>query len=514
MSPARSPHESHCLSGFLKRFSRILYPEESISLQEDNTGRVDDAHSEWTTADDEESDEKPDAGEVDDARSDWSTTEDEESDEDSNDGSVNRDESDLVQVGYADRPCDTDDKATVTSTPKTNGHSKSRNNLNDLGWPTNVRIDPWMAAVWQNATKSPLCGLPDHILLNIMRRLDLTAICQLRRASREFLRLFSSHEFEKWWYKGIDYEFLWASPVPAPGSVDALKFGATSAYCAPCFANRNPSGWKRSKARCELYCSRCKQLHTASLFSAAERNKAPVERICIGREGYIRLCEHKTFNWDDFVRVSSEASKSPRDGGDLRNLRLCKHASHQPGLPPVEYNADLFDQWVYLEKTVHMSFPHWRKNKHATRGRVIPRKGHDTLTPWVASTLTFASACITKAEKYSNLCFTPKHQKPQVGWQPALVALGPENAVWCLDSEFRRCGKHKKCLKLFLTRSFSATDNRGRAMTPSSPQWYLALDPASHHLTEDDEFKEVTWCEDQACRNYYKFRVEPDGPWA
>ncbi|KAK1841796.1 hypothetical protein CCHR01_15583 [Colletotrichum chrysophilum] len=351
---------AHCLKGFLQRLFQFSDPEntvsfeESISLQENNPSEIDDARCDWTTTDEESG---------------------EGSDEESDEESV---------VGYADRPRDTDDRATMTSTSNTNGRTKSRNNLNALGWPKNARIDPWMAAVWQNAVRSPLCGLPDPILLNIMQRLDLTAICQLRRASREFLRLFSYHEFKKWRYKGSDYKFLWASPVQAPGSVDALKFGA----------------------------------------------------------------------------------------------------------------------------------PNWQKTKRATHGCGIPRKGHGAWTPWVASTLIFVSAYITKAEAYSNLFFTPKHQKRRTGWETALVALvnGHENYKWAknaksyLQSEFRRCGKHKKCLILELTRSFSTTDDRGRPLTPSSPGWYLALDPASHNLTEDDEFKEVTWCEDQACRNYYKLR--------
>ncbi|KAH9237830.1 hypothetical protein K456DRAFT_1721449 [Colletotrichum gloeosporioides 23] len=505
---------AHCLKGFLQRLFQFSDPEntvsfeESISLQENNPSEIDDARCDWTTTDEE-------SGEG----------SDEESDEESDDRSVNSDEGDAVQVGYADRPRDTDDRATMTSTSNTNGRTKSRNNLNALGWPKNARIDPWMAAVWQNAVRSPLCGLPDPILLNIMQRLDLTAICQLRRASRDFLRLFSYHEFKKWRYKGSDYKFLWASPVQAPGTVDALKFGAPSAFCEPCYANRNLYDWKLSKARCQLSCSGCKQKHTASLFSAAERNKAALERICIGREGYIRLCEHKTFNWDDFVRASSEASKFPRDGGFLR---FCEHVSHQPGLPPVEYDAFVLGQWVYSMKTVHMSFPRtpraFRLNADKLRQRLAEDQARD---PW----LWYPEKGPRRLDPMG--CFDPNlclclHYEGRGIFEPLLHPKAPkapnwlgdcprspdghENYKWAknaksyLQSEFRRCGKHKKCLILELTRSFSTTDDRGRPLTPSSPGWYLALDPASHNLTEDDEFKEVTWCEDQACRNYYKLR--------
>ncbi|KAM7187473.1 hypothetical protein V8F33_011213 [Rhypophila sp. PSN 637] len=45
-----------------------------------------------------------------------------------------------------------------------------------------------------------------------------------------------------------------------------------------------------------LYCSGCKCRHPARAFSQTERRK-PAGRICIGREGYFRLCEHKTLTW-------------------------------------------------------------------------------------------------------------------------------------------------------------------------------------------------------------------------
>ncbi|KAL3304908.1 F-box domain containing protein [Colletotrichum asianum] len=373
---------AHCLKGFLQRLFQFPNPEntvsfeESISLQENNPSEIDDARCDWTTTDEE-------SGEA----------SDEESDEESDDRSVNSDEGDAVQVGYADRPRDTNDRATMTSTSNKNDRTKSRNNLNALGWPKNARIDPWMAAVWQNAVRSPLCGLPDPILLNIMQRLDLTAICQLRRASREFLRLFSSHEFKKWRYKGSDYKFLWASPVQAPGSVDALKFGA------PKDQAREPWLWYPEKGP--------RRLDPMGCFDP--------------------------------------------------NLCLCLHYE----------GRGIFEPLLHPKAP---KAPNWLTDCPRSPGQVL-----------------------TMSNAYLN---PDGHENYK--WA--------KNAKSYLQSEFRRCGKHKKCLILELTRCFSTTDDRGRPLTPSSPGWYLALDPASHNLTEDDEFKEVTWCEDQACRNYYRLR--------
>ncbi|KAJ0291579.1 hypothetical protein CBS470a_003303 [Colletotrichum nupharicola] len=87
----------------------------------------------------------------------------------------------------------------------------------DLDWPEGVNIDPLIAAIYRNATKSPLCGLADHILVNIMQQTDLTTACQLRRASRTFMRIFSSRLFSKWHKNGDGYGFLWKSPFQAKG---------------------------------------------------------------------------------------------------------------------------------------------------------------------------------------------------------------------------------------------------------------------------------------------------------
>ncbi|CAI0648490.1 unnamed protein product, partial [Colletotrichum noveboracense] len=161
----------------------------------------------------------------------------------------------------------------------------------DLDWPEGVNIDPLIAAIYRNATKSPLCGLADHILVNIMQQTDLTTACQLRRASRTFMRIFSSRLFSKW--------------------------------------HKNGDG-------------------------------------------------HKFYRWTT-------------------------------------------DETAYFQ------------------------------------------------------------------------------------ASFRNCGSHKHCWEFTLDRTFGASEDSGQ-LSPSSPQWYLALDPASYNLKDDTEFKEITWCEDQACRNYCGLR--------
>ncbi|KAH0437916.1 hypothetical protein CcaCcLH18_03592 [Colletotrichum camelliae] len=215
--------------------------------------------------------------------------------------------------------------------PQSTSNKLAANKDNEVSdWPEGINIDPLIAAIYRNATKSPLCGLPDHILVNVMQQLDLTTACQLRRTSRTFMRIFSSRLFYEWHDRGEGYGLLWKSPFQAEGWKEALSFAApeTTGFCRGCKTNRSPRCWSSDRARAYLYCSGCEQLHPTSIFSIAERQKGANTRVCIGREGHIRLCEHKTVTWDDFVRVSSNTSLPEYRRKSVSTI-TCDHVSHK-----------------------------------------------------------------------------------------------------------------------------------------------------------------------------------------
>jgi hypothetical protein len=58
-----------------------------------------------------------------------------------------------------------------------------------------AEMDPLIADGYHNLICSPLCRLPEELLLDIMKRLDLVSIQCLRRVSRLFLRLYCSPPF-------------------------------------------------------------------------------------------------------------------------------------------------------------------------------------------------------------------------------------------------------------------------------------------------------------------------------
>ncbi|KAK1455093.1 hypothetical protein CMEL01_03853 [Colletotrichum melonis] len=91
-----------------------------------------------------------------------------------------------------------------------------------------------------------------------------------------------------------------------PTARDMLRSNNTSGpFCRSCTENRDHSSQKYRAAVSPLHCSGCRRDHPSSLFSVKQRQEEPDTRICIGREGHIRLCEHRTFGWDEFVHTSS-----------------------------------------------------------------------------------------------------------------------------------------------------------------------------------------------------------------
>lgn len=87
---------------------------------------------------------------------------------------------------------------------------------------------------------------------------------------------------------------------------EILRSNDTSGpFCRPCTENSDHSIQNYREAISPLYCSGCRRIHSSSLFSAKQRQEGPNKRICIGREGHIRLCEHITFGLEEFVHTSS-----------------------------------------------------------------------------------------------------------------------------------------------------------------------------------------------------------------
>lgn len=92
-------------------------------------------------------------------------------------------------------------------------------------------------------------------------------------------------------------------------------------YCAPRFTEL---AIQKNRGRAVyLHCSGCGEDHASGYFSATQRALPSTSRICIGREGFIRLCEHKTMKWEEVERAFQTDRVERRKEG----LRImCEHS--------------------------------------------------------------------------------------------------------------------------------------------------------------------------------------------
>lgn len=203
-----------------------------------------------------------------------------------------------------------------------------------------IIMDPLIAAGFHNLTCSPLCRLPEELLLDIMERLDLLSIQCLRRVSRLFLRLYSSpifhssHEMIKSYLATHDH---WDKPkyqlrdVWCKHLAVLLKRDLTD-YCQDCQQTRTHPRWTATYValtKVYLHCSGCQIDHPACLFSKTQRSTPPKARVCIGREGFIQLCQHQIITWEKVIQTCLQLINL-NTGLVTVLLNACQHVSHFP----------------------------------------------------------------------------------------------------------------------------------------------------------------------------------------
>ena len=214
--------------------------------------------------------------------------------------------------------------------------------------PSVLRMDPLMAAAAHNLTCSPLCSLAEELLLEIMTYVSLCPISMqcLRHTSRVFLRIYCSstfagtHDNERPKLLRFQNHF-WRRPSAEyfPRHLETNIFASQlqrdlEGYCGDCRAARVASTWAKRNhellGRC-LHCSGCNTTHPRVLFSRNQRDRVPKnDRICIGREGHIRLCEHKVIKWRGISSVAKILSSIHWKCAPTAQVLRCSHESHLP----------------------------------------------------------------------------------------------------------------------------------------------------------------------------------------
>lgn len=175
-----------------------------------------------------------------------------------------------------------------------------------------------------------------------MKLLNPLTIQCLRRACRQFLRLYCSREFAK--SHDIDYH---QRSIFVPWHVPKIESWPRKQlrplldrdigeYCADCRVMRTSPTWNEKLSRLTatyMHCSGCRCDHPVGLFSQAQRRARPRSRICIGREGYARLCDHKVVKWAEIAPVASKLAELGTDPKSMTTsvcLPRCQNPSHFP----------------------------------------------------------------------------------------------------------------------------------------------------------------------------------------
>ncbi|KJR82125.1 uncharacterized protein SPSK_03306 [Sporothrix schenckii 1099-18] len=176
-------------------------------------------------------------------------------------------------------------------------------------------IDVLAARGLYNAACSPLVRLPDDVIARIMGYLDWDDLYFLRHTSRVFMRLFSCRD-----------EFASLRDVNAISNNTSLYVLPTP-WTLPAFPTDDFGAWSTLRQRghlaedmcggCKAYgqfryydmfmhCTACEADHPMSLFSGKmirRDDKAIMEnRVCQAHEGHVRLCQHKTVDWDTVIK--------------------------------------------------------------------------------------------------------------------------------------------------------------------------------------------------------------------
>jgi len=198
-----------------------------------------------------------------------------------------------------------------------------------------TRMHPLIAAAYNNRIKSPLCRLPDAVLVRLMQLSDHVTVECLRRCSRLFLRLFPlAYTSERESTKQLGSVWPLSMLRWLPGEKDTfLALVARDADCRDCLAARQSPDWPaRATAliKTYLHCSGCQADHPACLFSPGERRKEQAKRVCIGHQGQVRLCQHVGVPWSLARSVGERQAQKTASSTTRKdpNVIQCARAGH------------------------------------------------------------------------------------------------------------------------------------------------------------------------------------------
>ncbi|KAM7185265.1 hypothetical protein V8F33_012494 [Rhypophila sp. PSN 637] len=222
-----------------------------------------------------------------------------------------------------------------------------------------TKVPVWLQNYLQNRKQSPLYQLSAELIFLIVTNADRVTRHCMRRACRLFLASIGDGDIRDFEYRqrgGNPNELVpWEGPntlhffhgrfllprqvwpvhehpVGINGRRTLLQLLARDrGKRRDCCHGYQQSGRAEeilSRYARRVWCSGCNEKHALILFSATQRRMPDHERICIRREGRIRLCSHEAVSWEDIHRTSRTFEDSQPRFCDNLMWRSCTHQSH------------------------------------------------------------------------------------------------------------------------------------------------------------------------------------------
>ncbi|KAI1409143.1 hypothetical protein F5Y13DRAFT_95995 [Hypoxylon sp. FL1857] len=416
--------------------------------------------------------------------------------------------------------------------------------------------DPLVAAQVYNKRHSPLCRLPEELLLHILHCIgeDAVSLCCLRRVSRLFRRL-------------INEPVIWkrVSPQYAAGSIyfisDCCYLSADAkkqlqqclrrdGMCDRCHKSSDPPFRLLPKycnfssiCPCPLYCDACGSNHNVYAFSF-NQDCGRRERTCLGRQGAVQLCEHIHISWATVeAHISRWQQRSPGDWQacfDNFNIE-CRDPSHD-----TRCTAEEPETWP----RARLQTAKRDQNLVVLNLEWTPHSGLDafTLTPDARVPVTELRALFQRYRQGpasilfpsypSNplpemVCFGPTkciclHYEMETDWK-MLTITGPSGRLrffrddrnGCISHHWRQRrygyghgqkvrmrkhwprGEHNPiCLVTIYQQDVLVCRKTDRNKFNPTHEWYHAMDPATH--THPSSRNDSPLCKDASCMKYYR----------
>lgn len=384
-------------------------------------------------------------------------------------------------------------------------------------------------AAEHNARSLLLSRLPDELRLEIMDHLDPASMFCLRRTSRVFLRLFYSTSFSHMHdEEGFFEQGPWtAQKVPSGGDwLATAKLINRDMYCVMCHLGCLRAAFRHTSHY--MHCSGCNRDHSITPFSAKQRDADRSKRVCIGLEGSVRLCQHKSIRVEDIIK----------DEDGIRKF-TCHHPSHVPThhrklmlwrapLRPTLEMDPSYGRRAVISHTAHLDMSghgnevitaeafrtHIRELRNGPAGYIVPEYAPGIL-PELRCFDPSRCGCLIYPGLNPHVGPCERHMVTRTLF--SRISVG-ENTI---TIKFEPCGHGGRCLKVTHVRVLhfrtGITETRLRARDiperargavcdakwklrrgldavagPVSYNWFSAIDPASHALALDRKMHGLT----------------------